>query len=398
VLLGIEPDNIQRPSTPALLVAGLQNAVVDGKLQPNVAFEISPYYLKNPKDTKSKRFDPVALLLDKKSFFSTFYRTLSISLATSATDQQVFGNLKPGTGVGLGFRALLIDGRPTTLLKKWNDIWLESLFIDKLEATISSAGAAQITDLNTVIDQVFKVFVTSVIPAQDFNTLSKQELDKFLTDTKTKITADLQLKANAADKSVIDAYLVALQSEWDAKNKTALKNVNEGTNPLVKQGFMLELAGGNAFVFQDNTYAAAANAKTAFWLTPSYRWDVSVDSKQISLLDLMGVARYTINNQVAGVDVANYLDAGLKGAFTQNKWSGSLEVIYRHASHLPEGLTRAYTYRYAVGMNYKLSDAVTFTFNFGANFDGNTATYTDPKKIFAVGGLNFGLPGFKTVK
>src|SRR6185437_9811916 len=91
VLLGVEPTNIQRPSTPSQFVAGLQNAVVNGKLQPNLAFEISPYYLKNPKDTSSKLFNPTDYLLNKKNFFQTIYQTLSISLATSSTDSVVFG-------------------------------------------------------------------------------------------------------------------------------------------------------------------------------------------------------------------------------------------------------------------------------------------------------------------
>lgn len=398
VVLGIEPDNIQRPSTPTQLVAGLQNAIVDGKLQPNVAFEFSPYFLKNPVDKTSKRFDPVALMLDKKNFIGTFYRSLSISAATSPTDQQVFGNLKPGTGIGVGVRALLVDGKPTTLLKKWWDTWLESIFIDRLEAAISNAQVQTIANLNAVIDNTFDDFLKNSLPAQKFNTLSKAELDQFLKDTKAAINKDLLLKANNTDKTVIDTYLQTLQQTYDGKNQASLKAVNEGTNPLVKQGFMLEIAIANSMVFQDNTYEGVAIAKTAFWLTPSYRWDVSKDSRQISLLDVMGVGRYTINNQTAGVDVANYLDAGVKGAFTQNKWSGSLEWVYRYASNLPEGFSKSHTYRLTVGMDYKITDVITFKFNFGSNFDGNTTTYSDPKKMFAVGGLNFGLPNFKTGK
>ena len=112
----------------------------------------------------------------------------------------------------------------------------------------------------------------------------------------------------------------------------------------------------------------------------------------------MGVLRYTINNQQAGVDIANYADAGIKGAYSQERWSISVEGVYRNASAKPVGQDKAYTYRATVGASYKLNDAFTLTFNFGTNFDGNTATYTDPKKLFAVGGLNFGLPFINTGK
>lgn len=33
---------------------------------------------------------------------------------------------------------------------------------------------------------------------------------------------------------------------------------------------------------------------------------------------------------------------------------------------------------------------ITFQAAFGSNFDGNSTTYSDPSKMFAIGGFNFG--------
>jgi len=398
VLLGVEPTNIQRPSPPSQFVAGLQNAVVNGKLQPNLAFEISPYYLKNPKDTSSKLFNPTDYLLNKKNFFQTIYQTLSISLATSSTDSVVFGNLKSGTGIGLGLHFLFVDGTPGDRFKKWGDSYLESLFFDKLLANVEVFNSATVGDINAIIDHTNNVYQNSVLPAQKFNTLSKKEWNDFIAKLKSSIAYDIQAKGIGSDKQAVVGYLTVLKKNADKDVETASANLSTGVNPLAKQGFMLEFDAGQAYVFQGNVYSDAALAKSAMWLSPSYRWDVSKDSKTVSLLDLMGVIRYTFNNISEKVDVANYFDAGLKGNYTQDKWAGSLEFIYRYASAVPIGYTKNYTYRLTAGMSYKLSDMVTFTFNFGTNFDGNTVTYSDPKKMFAIGGLNFGFLNFKGTK
>ncbi|MEO6522785.1 MAG: hypothetical protein ABIN91_13965 [Mucilaginibacter sp.] len=398
VLLGVDPTNIQRPSTPSQFIAGLQNAVVNGKLQPNVAFEISPYYLKNPKDTTSKLFNPAEYLLNKKNFIQTIFQTLSISLATSSTDSITFGNLKSGTGIGIGVHFLLIDGTPSDKFKNWGDSYLKSLFFDKLSANVQVFNSANITDINIIIDHTYEVFQSKVLPAQNFNSLSDKEWADFISKLKSSMAYDLQSKGIGTAKAGIVGYIAILQKNANATLETTSAILSRGVNPLAKQGFMLEFDAGQAYVFQNNVYDNAALAKSAIWLSPSYRWDVSKNNQTVSLLDLMGVIRYTFNNTSAKVDVANYLDAGLKGAYTQNKWSGSLEFIYRHASAIPVGYNKAYTYRLTAGLNYKISDMLTFTFNFGSNFDGNTVTYNDPKKMFAIGGLNFGFPSFNSIK
>jgi hypothetical protein len=281
VLLGVDPTNIQRPSTPSQFVAGLQNAVVNGKLQPNVAFEISPYYLRNPKDTTSKLFNPTDYLLNKKNFFQTIYQTLSASLATSSIDSVTFGSLKSGTGIGIGLHFLFIDGTPGARFKKWGDAYLESLVYDQLWGNASAFKSPTITDVNAIIDHTLEVYQASALPAQKFNTLSKQEWKNFITKLKSTIAYDLQAKGIGTAKTDIVKYLYDLKTKADAEVEKASSDLSRGVNPLAKQGFMLEFDAGQAYVFQDNEYSRAALAKSAIWLSPSYRWDVSDNSKTL---------------------------------------------------------------------------------------------------------------------
>jgi len=394
VMLGTEPDNIQRPSTPTQFVAGMNNAMVDGKLQPNVAFEFSPYYLANPKKD-SKQFNPSYYLLDKQNLIKTMKRTFSVSMGTSSTDKQVFGNLKPGTGIGLGLNFLLLDGKPSPQLKKWNDAYIKQAFYDKF-AAMARVYAGKDFDISMIMNQAFYTLENEILPAEEFNTLSQKELKNFIETVRKTVLYDLKAAGIEKDKDATVKFLDNLATDALKVESIELALLNKQSNPLSKQGFMIEFSAGQAHVFEDNNFNELSLAKSAFWLTPSYRWDVSTENSQsISLLDLMAVIRFTSNNSEAGVDLGNYLDAGTKMAFTQNKWTGSLEFVYRHASETPSNVNKNHTYRLISGIDYKISDLLTFKFNFGTGFDGNTSTYTDPKKIFAIGGLNFGLMGLK---
>lgn len=397
VMLGIEPDNIQRPSTPGKLVAGLQNAVVDGKLQPNAAFEITPYYLLAPRDTTSKRFDPVYYLLDKKNTAETMFRTLSVSLATSATDQATFGDLQAGTGAGIGLRTQIIDGKAGRRLKNWEIAQLKFAYYDKLRVLARTYSGP--FDLKVVLDQAASTFMSQILPANQMDVMSDARWQKFIDQTETDLLYTMKSDGIITDKAKVVAELDKLRNDAVSNRDETLDTLNRSINPLTKEGFMLELAAGQAFVFQGNTWQDAAAAKTAIWLTPSWRINKTrPDSKKVTLYDIMLVLRYTWNNQNAKVDVANYTDGGLKGAATLGNWSGSVEYVYRNASHIPEGATKRYTYRLTVGMDYKITQNITFKFNFGSNFDGNTTTYSDPKKMFAVGGINFGVLNFTNTK
>ena len=151
---------------------------------------------------------------------------------------------------------------------------------------------------------------------------------------------------------------------------------------------MLELAVANAGLAQDNRWKDMANAKTSIWLTPSYRFNINKDPSIINFIDIMAVARFTFNSK--RVDSSDYVDIGGKLQWIHNRLSLSTEAIYRRLSEKPKSVLKKYTFRTAFTLSYKMNDVITFQASFGSNFDGNSNTYSDPSKMFAVGGFNFG--------
>ena len=387
ILLGIEPDNIQRPGSPAKFIGGILNSTVNGKLRPNIAFEVSPYYQLHQKPLGSKILEKD--FLQKSGFLKTIGKTLSLSFATSESDTVVFGKLKPGTGLGAGIRFLLIDGKINGDLRKWNEQRLKAAFLGGLYARLLSLpGDTTTGTFYPVLEKEIKEFTKVSFANLDYYGYTDIEKDALLQEWKDDIIYNVTVK-KLATTAALSSFLYTAYVDQGAEAKKMLTLINAKKNPLAKEGFMLEFAAGRSMVFQKNEWGGGVHAKTAFWLTPSWRINFSKDD--ISLLDCMGVARYTINNKKDSVDIADYFDIGIKAQFTQNYWSASLEFVNRWATRVPATVREKYTYRLAAGIDYKISEVITLKFSFGSNFDGNTKTYTDPKQMFALGGLNIGM-------
>lgn len=394
ILLGVEPENIQRPGTPTAFITGLQNAVSDNKIQPNLAFEISPYYMvAKDEPGNANRFNPSKYLLDHPDVFQNIARTASISIGTSAATEKTFGKLQTGTGLGLGLRFQLISGMASQVFKTFNYDFVKFDALSKLQRMLKIYAAPFNTQ--ATMDEVISRYFSEDLPKLEWHLLSGAESQKLKSELD-----GLKFEINSKGGTKEDAIKI-IEAKTD-EHRTVLESATAAMNlkktPLAKQGFMLEFAAGQAYVFENDAFNSGRHAKSALWLVPSFRWDANKQGAKMSLLDIMFVGRYTFNNQSAGVDAANYLDAGTKFAFTRNKWSVNAEFVYRYATNLPAGFSKNYTYRLVTGADYKITDAITVKFNFGTNFDGNTATYTEAKKLFAVGGINFGMLSFGSDK
>ena len=389
VILGVEPENIQRPTTPTEFIAGLQSSIVNNALKPNVAFELTPYYMVNPKKSdNAKRFDASNYFISNNgNLFTTIKKSLSISLATSESDTVKFGKLDPGTGLGLGMRFILVDGKPTKELLEWNKQHIRTVFFNDLNSLMSGLPPGSV-DMKLILDRAVDKF--SNISVKNLNIGKESEIKSMIYKIRDDIMYELVTKKISLDKKILDSIFEIKQTEEVTKESVLLSNLNAKKNPLAKEGFMLEFAAGNGTVFQNNEWSNWKNGKTAFWLTPSWRKNTSKDGKDISLFDFMLVFRYTINNKKDSIDIADYFDCGLKGQFIKNRWSGSVEFVGRWASDVPKTIKSKYTYRLALTADYKITDDITFKFTFGSDFNGNTSTYSDPKEMFALGGINFG--------
>ena len=142
-------------------------------------------------------------------------------------------------------------------------------------------------------------------------------------------------------------------------------------------------------VFQENNFSHAVFSKMGIWLTPSYRWDMSNNINHVQSIDALGVFRYTWNDK--RVDSASYLDLGMKVQYNYDKLAVSAEGVLRFATPKPLNTKSAWTYRAVANIEYTLVENITLKLTVGTNFDGNTRTYTDPKQMIGLVGLDFGL-------
>lgn len=371
VVIGVEPENIQRPNSPMAFVAGVKSAVVNGKMQPNFAMETSPYYW-GKKKPDSNNFNANDFIFGT-NFGTNLLRSITLSFATSSSDTAVFGNLEEGTALGFGVHIQLVQGKPSAKTRDKLHDWYRhahtGTLLDLLKNSISILG--EVEDLEEWLDV----------------TLDLKQYDEMPNEEKTLIKVFLfkELKKKKLNKMDLD-LIVELKEKLEDRAQNALTIVNKF--PLTREGFMLEFSAANARLAQNSEWGRLEDAKTSIWITPSYRFNTSRDSNSIDFIDLMAVTRLTINSTV--VDSSNYLDIGGKLQWIHNRLSLSGELIYRALTKKPESVQKNYTFRSAISLSYKVTEQITFQATFGSNFDGNSTTYSDPSKMFALGGFNFG--------
>ena len=377
VVLGVEPENIQRPNSPNDFIAGVQSAIVNDKLQPNFALETTPYYW-GKKKPDSKMFN-VYDYISKNDFWSNLAKSFTFSMATSQSDSFTFGRIPVGTGLGLGMHMQLFSGSVSRTVKDNLGSWYLQISTKAVFESITNRLEADkgIDNIDDWLD----------------DQLSKGSL-KAMEDWEKDIVKDLiKQKIKKSSIAVSDSNKIRqLKEEAGENSAIALKKVNNYQFPLTREGFMLELSIANASVAGNNNWNKLQSAKTAIWLTPSYRFNINKDPEIIDFIDIMMVARITINAK--NVDTSSYADVGAKLQWVHNKLSISGEGILRYLTKKPQSQLKGYTLRTGFTLSYKMNDMVTFKATFGSNFDGNSTHYSDPGKMFAVGGFQFGFSNF----
>ncbi|ASW74466.1 hypothetical protein IQ37_13350 [Chryseobacterium piperi] len=127
VVLGVEPENIQRPNSPTDFIAGVQSAIVNDKIQPNFAMETSPYYWSKNK-RNSKKFNATEYLFSN-NYGENLLKSITFSFATSSSDSLVFSKLKSGMALGIGMHVQLVQGAPSKNTKKKLYDWYQTNYL-----------------------------------------------------------------------------------------------------------------------------------------------------------------------------------------------------------------------------------------------------------------------------
>lgn len=388
VLLGIQPTNIIRPSTPRDFSVGIQSANVNGVLQPGFAMESNPFVW--GQDQSKNSFKSMGYF--DNNIFNSMLKNFSISLATSAADTSVFGELEKGTGLGFGFRTTIIPG---TINKKVLDLYL---------SWAKSNGIIQF--LEGVKFHVNQLPSNSNIPPQVFVD-SETNATKFVSNwndipeyMKKVVNKEILEYSRNFFRSyskeqllpIIDLEIASLTQSY-GKDAQEIKNVKD--LPFSREGFILEVAYSGVYHLQNNVWDNAVYAKSGLWLTPSYRLDFSkkdsIGNFIFQSIDFLGIARYLWNDEL--VDKSDFFDTGFKLQYNRKNLSVSVEGIYRYASTLLEGVISKWTNSWIANVNYLITEDISVRFSFGSRFNGNTTTFDQPQGLIVMGGLNFDIPG-----
>ncbi|HEY0769265.1 MAG TPA: hypothetical protein VGD31_02955, partial [Sphingobacteriaceae bacterium] len=271
VVLGVEPENIQRPNSPSEFVASVQSANVNGQLAPNFALETTPF-LWNKKPDDSTRFNVVEYMTNR-SVGANFIRSLTFSFATSPADSTIFSEAFQGTALAFGAHFQLIPGKISAEVRDNLLAWFHTSrldnVIDAMLLDLNSSADAEIEDVDLWLDDQLET--GSFAKLSDLN---KDVIRNLL---------HLKLKKNKLTQKDI-VMLTRIQGSLDKKAKLQLTNINKFKFPLTREGFMLEGAVAHAKIATEGTWKKLEGAKTSFWLTPSYRFNINKDPERVDFV------------------------------------------------------------------------------------------------------------------
>jgi hypothetical protein len=398
VLLGVQPDNIQKPSTPRDFIGGIQSAVVNGQLQPNFAIETNPFNWGNQKIKNQFHANDYFY-----SGWEAIKKNFSLSGATSSSDTVIFGKLQPGIALAYGLSCTIVPGKVNKITQKIIDqfyIWeindVKSFFIGTFLVAFTP-NKNNGNQVNFSKDDLAKFYQATIDHIKNSPDYSREDRNKLALEFKSYYEArslETQIKYN--NTSIADSVRVKIIQDdldiYDSLKSIPVNFISGQTIPFKREGFSLNLSAATVSIFQGNQWNQAVQGKTAIWITPSYTFDLNPDNSQKGLvesIDVMAVGRFTWN--CAKVDTANYVDLGLKLQFNRNAWNASFEWVARNASVVPSTVHSNWTDSWLGSFSYTINQITTLKFSFGSSFDGNTTKYTSPNQMFAVGGVNIGI-------
>jgi hypothetical protein len=381
ILLGVTPTSIDKPETPKALGVSILNSFNNNIniLPKNYSFEVSPYWLSS-KDNLT--FDEY-YKKDSKSVI----QNLSFSLATVPLDT-VLG----GTSLGVGVRTLFLQGKPNSKLQNKYNEYIIQLNKDNIRGNTINSIINSSNSLKTYVDikNAFsnQIKNSSLLKIQNKSANYVNEyltnLNKNINDLITKKLGLMNLKTlDSLSQSQVNEILEYVKEQTDEidqkKNEAIVTDFRELDKK--REGILIEFAGALAFGFADDSIKNGKISDFGIWLTPMY---------SNGNIDLISVLRY-IGNVDTGITQSKF-DTGLRFLYRNGGFGISLEGLLRTEDKVSP------TYRYALNLDYKLTNNIYLTGTFGKNFDGTPVNGSGNGDLITVFGINFGMGSDPIVK
>jgi hypothetical protein len=371
-ILDIAPSTIERPTNPKEFALSLMSLSNNGTTIPkNFAMEISPYWYIKPKDENVYKYLSIKKN-DKASIdFSGIWRKLSVSLASTYSDDTSEGVQRNSNYIAVGVRANILTIRTASQNKNFEDA------LNKIVARIGYNRVLLEAEEKTKLKGLLTILLDQK-KAISASGLDITEIDIKISDVKQKIVS---INANSSEE---------LEKKLN-NDKVKISNMKILEElPLIQ----IDAAFAYSEVIPDNEYNNKRFNRSGFWLNASLNTFSGGENKNglSDNLSFLGSVRFITDNVLAenSTDVFkrnNAFDYGGKIEYSIKAFSISIEYLKREYSD-NSNLNSERT----VGvLQYKISDGVYFTGSYGKNFG-------EVKNLFTLFGINYGFGNSKLSK
>ncbi|QJW91075.1 hypothetical protein HNV11_17680 [Spirosoma taeanense] len=338
-IIGIAPNEIQRPTDVTGFIASLQNATGGFSALPaNFAVDIAPYWLFGNRGrnlTFGEEKSPTKGSIPQTFVFSAAFRSLKSRRNTDSTSQ-----------LALGVKFSIVRGRYDS--QELDEVKAFLREANTLRATLTESLRDNNADYKNVTDQIRRV------KAKRNKTLSDSLSIQQLENERLQLLTQLEAEVAAQYAQRISKY-----------NRNVLRLANE---PLQRYGFKLDFAAGLAWDYPNNQYSAGNLYRTGAWLTGG------IDSKQGHVF--LGIIRYLYNPEVVFADPqaklnpvnAQTLDGGIRYNYQEKTSPVSVGAEFIYRSVLNTGLIND-SWRLVANFNYEVATNTVLTFAIGRDFD-----------------------------
>jgi hypothetical protein len=356
-LLGISPDDIERPKNPTDFAFSVGNASNNLSTVPkSYAVEMAPFWIFGGKSTFEQFIDNKNVGNNIKQ---TFVFSLGSTTSRSAKDSSEFRQ------IGVSVKFSILRGKVGDEFKKWDSMVTKVL-------TQYTANNVKIRDSLRNVD-------TAAI-----SELRKQRLQYIASGNPDRAAAIEKIMQAMVEAQNTKTALLSRTND-STKNKAYLTRLSQfaSQTSFRRYGFSMDWAAGTVVDFDDSAFNRSYLSKFATWLTFGYE-----GHNGSNVMFLMRYAanfnrfyRNDLNLVVKDIDIGD-LDMGLRLYKDFNdKLTLSVEYInrlpfYSNSNYISNRVsTPLRTDKYDFSLNYKVGKNQNLSFTYGKNFD-NKVTKT----------------------
>ncbi len=327
-VLGVEPNSVERPTTPSALAFSILNLSSDFKsLANDFSLEVSPYWLMGA-PTLTWREDA------KRNMLESIARTFTISVATA----EVGGSLFPSTGLSAGIRASLVSGSLSNEARK--NLELMEMILTKEAGIFASFQQKRRKDLDNEYKKQLKA-----------------------NEGNWKKIEDITYVYNSAISNL--NQLILEDPEYQDSVESVRAKVQQYA--VCREGFFLDLSAAGAWNFDNGIVDKGRFSRLGIWLTPG------IVTNSFSFSAVFRFLHY-------GVSIDN-IDFGGRLSFTKNKYALSIEGVGRSTLNSSSSKLEV---KSDLSFDYEAISGVWLNLTFGKAFNSE-----DEKSLIASAGVNF---------